>query len=235
MYLSDSNSNYNALQVRITKRRGNSNFTVNYTWSHALADTPGNYNSTGDVIEWANRHFNYGPTNYDRRQLFVATYTYRLPFLRHARGFVGGAFAGWELSGITRVQTGQYLTPVGSSSIPGTRRSQYLGQPVELPSDVRGVDRWFNTKTFANAPATSLGNSGVGIIEGPGWQVWDISLRKVFKIRESWALRFQADAFDLFNHPNFNNPNVTTSNTDFGTITSSQPARQIQLGARLTF
>ena len=57
-YMSDSNSNYNSLQTRLTKRRGNSIFTVNYTWSHALADTPANFNSTTDVIEWADRHFN---------------------------------------------------------------------------------------------------------------------------------------------------------------------------------
>jgi len=139
------------------------------------------------------------------------------------------------LSGVTRIQTGQYLTPTGSSSIPGTRRSEYLGDPVALHSDQRGVNKWFNTAAFANAPAAGLGNAGVGIIEGPGWDVWDVSLRKVFRVREGWALRFQADSFDVFNHPNFNNPSVTTSNTDFGTITSSQPARNIQFGAGLTF
>src|SRR6185437_2598770 len=80
-YKSDSNSNYNALQMRLTRRRGNTLFTVNYTWSHALADTPGNFNSTTDAIEFDNRHFNYGSTNYDRRHLFVATYTYRIPFM----------------------------------------------------------------------------------------------------------------------------------------------------------
>ena len=187
------------------------------------------------MIEWANRHFNYGPTNFDRRHIFVATYTYRLPLLSHERGFVRGPLGGWELSGVTRVQTGQYLTPVGSSSIPGTRRAEYLGGPVDLPSDQRGVNKWFNTLAFANAPGAALGNAGVGIIEGPGWQVWDISLRKVFKINERFALRFQADSFGLFNHPNFNNPAVTRSNSDFGTITSSQPARNIQFGARVTF
>jgi hypothetical protein len=133
------------------------------------------------------------------------------------------------------VQTGRYLTPVGSSSIPGTRRSQYLGGPVALPSGQRGVNKWFNTAAFANAPSAALGNAGVGIIEGPSWQVWDVSLRKVFKIHEGWNLRFQADSFNLLNHPNFNNPDVTTSNSSFGSITGSQPARNIQFGARLIF
>jgi hypothetical protein len=235
MILSDSNSNYNALQTRVTKRKGDSIFTVNYTWSHALADTPGNYNSNGDTIEWTDRHYSYGPTNYDRRQLFVATYTYRIPLFRHSGAFVRGAFAGWEVSGITRIQTGQYLTPTGSSNIPGTRRASYLGLPVALPSDRRGADLWFNTKAFANPPAAALGNAGVGVIEGPGWDVWNLSLRKVFQIHEQWRLQFTADAFNAFNHVNFDNPNVSTTSGSFGAITSSQPARQIQFSARLQF
>ena len=75
----------------------------------------------------------------------------------------------------------------------------------------------------------------MGIIEGPGWQNWDISLRKVFTIREGWALRIQADTFNLANHPNFNNPDVNTVNSTFGAISGSQPARNIQFGARFTF
>ena len=166
-YKSDSNSNYNALQVRATKRRGNALFTINYTWSHALSDTPGNFNSTTDAIEFDNRHFNYGPTNYDRRQLFVVTYTYRIPFMAKSKGVMHGAFGGWEISGVGRIQTGQYLTPVGSNFIPGTRRAQYLGLPVA--SDNPTVNLWFNKAAFANAPAAAEGNAGVGIIEGPGW------------------------------------------------------------------
>jgi hypothetical protein len=234
-YKSDSNSNYNALQVRATRRKGNVLFTVNYTWSHALADTPGNFNSTTDAIEFDNRHYNYGPTNYDRRHLFVMTYTYRIPFAIKTNQIVRTALAGWELSGVIRGQTGQYLTPVGSNYIPNTRRAQYLGLPVALPSDQQSIAKWFNTAAFSVPPATAEGNAGVGTIEGPGWQNWDVSLRKVFRIREGVSFRFQADMFNMMNHPNLNNPDVTTNNSTFGSISSSQPARNIQFGARLAF
>jgi hypothetical protein len=130
-YLSDSNSNYNALQVHLTRRKGNIVTTVSYTWSKALADSSGNYNSGEDAVEYLSRSYNYGPTTYDRRQLFVSTYTYRMPFLRSHHGLVGGAFAGWELSGIMRFQTGAYLTPTGSAT-GVTRRSEYNGQPVTI-------------------------------------------------------------------------------------------------------
>jgi hypothetical protein len=98
------------------------------------------------------------------------------------------------------------------------------------------VNHWFNTAAFTNAPTTALGNAGVGVIEGPGWQIWNVSLRKVFRVREGWSLRFQADAFNMMNHPNFGNPNVSTSGGgSYGTITGSQPGRNIQFGARLSF
>jgi hypothetical protein len=233
-FLSDSTDNYNALQTYLTKRKGNTIMTVSYTWSKTLTDASG-YNSTGDAIEGLDRRFNYGPASFDRRHIFVATYTYRLPLLRGSKAILKGAFGGWEISGITRFQSGAYLTPTGSSNVPGTRRSTYLGGVVALPSDQRGPDHWFNTAAFSNAPATALGNAGVGIIQGPGWENWDLSLRKVFRIREGWNLRFTADSFNLLNHVNFDDPNVTTSSGSFGTISSSQPARNIQFGLRLAF
>ena len=232
-YLSDSNSNYNALQTHLTKRKGNLVMTINYTWSHALADSSGNYNSGEDAVEYLSRSYNYGPTSYDRRHLFVSTYTYRIPFLRGRHGFTGTAFAGWEVSGIFRFQTGAYLTPTGSST-GVTRRSSYVGGPVSI--DNRNQNDWFNTAAFTNAPVAALGNAGVGVIEGPDWVQCDISLRKVFTIREGWTLRFTADAINAPNHTNFDNPNVSTSGgSSYGTITSAEPPRNLQFGVRFAF
>ncbi|HEV2688744.1 MAG TPA: carboxypeptidase regulatory-like domain-containing protein, partial [Bryobacteraceae bacterium] len=205
-----------------------------YTWSKDLTDASA-YNSTGDAIEGLDRHFNYGPASHDRRHIFVGTYTYRIPLLRDRRGIVGTAFGRWEISGITRFQSGALLTPTGSSFIPGTRRSSYIGGPVALPSDQRGPDLWFNTAAFTNAPPAALGNAGVGIIQAPGWENWDVSLRKNFRVREGWNLGFTADAFNVMNHVNFDDPNVSTSNSAFGTISTSQPARNIQFGLRFSF
>ncbi len=209
--------------------------TVSYTWSKSLAE--GNaYNDAGDGVESTERHFNYGPTSFDRRHIFVATYTYRLPQLRSRKGIVGTTLGGWEISGITRFQSGAELTPTGSTSIGTPARSEYLGGPVDLASDARGPNHWFNTAAFANAPATALGNAGVGIIRAPGWENWDFSLRKVFRFSERVNLKFQADAFNGFNHVNFDSPNVSTSGgTAFGTISSAEPARNLQFGLRLAF
>jgi hypothetical protein len=231
MFISDSNSNYNALQSYLTKRKGNVIMTVSYTWSKALADTSGD---TDNPEEYANRHYSYGPASFDRRHIFVMTYTYRIPLLRSRRGFLGAAFGRWEASGIVRNQSGPPLTVTGSTSI-STRRSDYLGGEVDLASDQRSPDHWFNTAAFKTAPNDRLGNGGVGVVRGPGLYLWDLSLRKEFPIHERVRLKFQADAFNLMNHANFRSLNVTSSAAAFGSVSASGPARNIQFGARITF
>ena len=228
MRLSDSNSNYNALQVYGTKRKGDLRMTVSYTWSKSLSDSSGDGDNPEDPY---NRDFNYGPTTFDRRHVFVTTYTYQLPFFRNLTGIGGSMLAGWELSGITRFQTGQLLTPIGATSI-GTRRADYVGGEVDGP---RAVTEWFDKAAFARAPDERRGTAGVGVIQGPGRQVWDVSLRKRFALREQVGLQFQADFFNAWNLVNFNNPNVNTTDLAYGAINGAAPGRNLQFGLKLTF
>ncbi len=237
MRLSDSNSNYNALQVYAAKRRGNLTMTVSYTYSKALADSSGN----GDNLEeFSNRSFNYGPTSFDRRQIFVTTYTYRLPFFKTLKSasLAGNLLKGWEVSGITRFQTGQYYTPQANTAI-GGRRADYLGGPINLPKNERTQARWFNTAAFGPAPEDRRGNASPGSIIGPGRHVWDISLRKQFSITEQVKLQFRGDMFNAWNQVNLslNNGGLVTNQAanNYGTITNAAPGRQVQLGLRLTF
>jgi len=235
MFLSDANGNYNALQTFFSKRRGNFNTTVSYTWGKTLADASGDTDNPDSGIEYTNRKFFHGPTSYDRRHIFVVTYTYRLPLLRHNTAFLRLPFGGWEISGITRAQSGPYLTPSGSAT-GVTRRADYIGGTVELPSDERSANHWFNTAAFATASTTALGNAGVGIIQGPGLYLWDLSVRKEFRVHEFGRIQFRADAFNLMNHVNFRSLQVTTSTANtFGTVTASGPARNLQGGIRFDF
>ena len=151
--------------------------------------------------------------------------------MRGSNGFVRNAIGGWEVSGITRWQTGQNLTPTGNSSI-GGRRADYIGGEIEGP---KTIEQWFNTAAFANPPDTRRGTAGVGIIEGPGRYLWDLSLRKKFALTEKFRLQFQGDFFNAFNSTNLNTPNVNRNDAAFGTITASAPGRNIQLGLKLTF
>jgi hypothetical protein len=77
--------------------------------------------------------------------------------MARAKGVVHGLFGGWELSGVGRFQTGQYLTPLGGNSIPGTRRAQYLGLPIARDNPT--VNKWFNTAAFSTPSATGEGSA----------------------------------------------------------------------------
>jgi hypothetical protein len=227
---SEASSNYNGLQTYLTKRKGDISFTVSYTLSKVLTNASG----FGDNPVEYNLDYAYGEATYDRRHVFVATYTYREPLFRERGGLLEGAFGGWEISGITRVQSGPYLTVTGSTSI-GARRADYLGGDVSLPSDQQSADKWFNTAAFAAAPDNRLGTATVGQVLGPGRYVWDISLRKKFKTGGSTRLGFQADVFNLFNRVNYNAPNVVATDAAFGKISAAGPPRQVQLGLRFEF
>jgi len=230
--LSDANSNYNGMQLYAAKRKGNLELTVSYTWSKVLTDTSGN----GDGIDVGedpyNRHSNYGPASFDRRQVFVTTYDYHLPFFSKMEGVGGAILSGWEVSGITRYQSGAPFTVTANTAI-GTRRADYVGGSVLLADP--GPNGWINPAAFAPAPATRRGNGGAGIVTGPNLQTWDFSMRKQFQITERFNVRFQADMFNAFNRTNFRAPSTVLTTAGFGTIGTAGPPRNIQFGIKLNF
>jgi hypothetical protein len=232
-FRSDATSNYHALQAFLSKRTGNVVFKAGYTFSKALADASA-YNDAGSPENYANVHFNYGPATFDRRHAFIGNFVWSLPGLKSRPAWLRTAAGRWQLSGIVRMQSGPYLTPTGSTST-GTRRARYLGGPVLVDSSLRNYDNWINTAAFAAAPNGVLGNAGVGIIEAPGLQTYNLSLAKHFPIRERYDLRFQADFFNAFNNVNFNTLGVVTTTAGFGTLSAAYPARNIQFGFRLGF
>jgi Carboxypeptidase regulatory-like domain len=228
-YLSDSTSNYNALQVYASKRLGSITATAGYTYSKALGDS----SSESDNLEdWQNRHFNYGPTSFDRRHAFSGTFVWQLPMLRNHNPFVRNAAGGWQLSGVIRLQTGQYYTITGSTST-GTRRANYIGGPISVSNP--GPARWFNTAAFTTAPIGAYGNSGTAIIEGPGLESFDLSLAKHFAITERFDLKFQGDFFNAPNIVNFSTLNTVATNSNFGTLSAAYPPRNVQLSLKLGF
>lgn len=225
---SEARSDYDGLQLYATKRRGDLSFTVSYT----LSSVDTNASGFGDNPEGQSLDYNYGPASYDRRHVFVTTYTYRVPFFRDRGGVLEAALGGWEVTGITRLQSGQYLTPSGNTSI-GGRRADYLGGDVTAAA--RDETEWFNVSAFAAAPEDRRGNSPVGIIEGPGRHTWDLSFRKKFRIVRQTRIGVQADVFNLFNRLNLNNPSVNLNDVNVGRIGSAGPPRQIQIGLRVEF
>ena len=240
MGLSDANSSYNALQVFLSKRRGDLSFTLNYTLGRAYDNGSGNFDNPADGYE--DLDYYWGPSDFDRTHIFVATWSYSLPFFRNNQGLLGNLLGGWQVSGITRYQTGAPITVLGNTSI-GGRRADYTGQEIYLDERINpttGVVQWINPAAFAPAPEGRPGNATRGQVRGPSYSVWDISLRKEFRISGDVRMQIQADFFNAFNRVNWANPNNSQtpnlSNAGFGTITAinGQP-RNIQLGARIMF
>ncbi len=255
-FRSDADSKYNALQVYATKRKGNLTATASYTYSKASGDASGiNDNpepecpftcqlASGEIVSW--QKFYYGPLGFDRRHIFVATYSYDFPFFRNLKGAGRQILTGWELSGITRVQSGAPLTvsgtqtigPSGSGVTAFTRRANIVaGVPLysgyTCPA---GKKCWFNPAAFVQEPNSSAGTTPVGNIIGPGYYAWDVSLRKSFKLpREGMSLAFQADAFNVFNRTNWGNPGTSVTGGGFGQISGTNPPRNVQFGVRFTF
>lgn len=236
-------SNYNALNLRL-ERRYSSGFSVLgvYTWSKALAISS-NSPCCVSVLDDTNIRLNYGPVN-DFAHNAVISYVYDLPFgpgkafLRSLHGVPGLIAGGWQVNGITTFRSGGALrvtSPVSNNL--GNRagnRPDRIGNG-NLPSDQRNVERWFDTSAFRDPVFGRYGNTGEGVIRGPGLVNWDLSLFKNTRIAESMNLQFRFEMFNAFNHVNLNNPSLDTGDPRFGRITGASTGREIQLGLKLIF
>jgi hypothetical protein len=236
--LSDSNSNYNALQAYLTKRTGQVTFTSGYTFGKALGDS--STNNTG-LEWWQNRPYNYGPLSIDRRHAFINTVTWQLPNFHDKPLLVREGIGGVQLTGVYRFQSGPYYSITGSAPTLGTRRANYVAGATLYDKEPRFVlaghqAQWLNQAAWTAAPANAFGNAGVGQVELPSLQQVDLTLIKAFVITERVNFKFQADAFNALNHCNYSSLGTTaTSGSSFGRLNGAYPNRQLQLGAKVTF
>ena len=251
------NSNYNALQMRAERRVGKGlSFIVAYAWGHAIDDSSGTYieGISDPAQQPRNRRAERSNSEYDVRQALTFSYIYQLPFGRGQRflnGISGVAdkfIGGWQFQGITRMLTGDHETNVGLSWDNLNDGGSGYADEVCDPNLGRGrssgqkVSMFFNTACFAapgggtvGVPNYVFGNAARHPLDSPGIYNWDMGLEKVFAITERLRLRFSAEFFNAFNHPNFSPPNTTFGTPQFGTLTSAADGREIQFGLKLLF
>ncbi len=225
---------------------------VNYTWSKSIDSTPANMGITGvaqgsnSPLPWymSGRHqFDRGLSEFDHRHRFVASYVYDVPKFAGSNMFVRTALGGWQLSGILTVQTGGPLTLLAgkdqSQTGIGSDRANYLGGDPYGSNACTGSGTcvsYLNPAAFGLPATGSWGNMGKGALHGPKLVNWDAGIFKDFPLgSERYHLQFRAEFFNVFNHANFNNPNVTQSAGGFGTITSAQDPRIGQLALKILF
>jgi len=235
--------NYNSLQMSLQKRfSGQSLVSVNYTWSKALTNAQTDRSTAPqDSYDIAAE---YGRSQLDRRQIFNANAVYELPWLRQQQGILGHTLGGWEFSGILAANTGLPLTifsglnadPAGLGCI-GPSACSNRPDMVGNPSGPQTLTQWFNTSAFAPVPAGNYrpGNSGRGVVSGPGFWRTDISMFKNFKITERVNMQFRTESFNTLNHTNFDAVGTTLGFGSFGKVLTARDPRNLQFGLKIGF
>ncbi|MBI3684333.1 MAG: carboxypeptidase regulatory-like domain-containing protein [Acidobacteria bacterium] len=228
-------------------------FNANYTWAKALTDTDLRGYPAGIQQNQYERYLERSDDGNLRRQQLRFSYVYDLPFGRGRRFLsrmpvvVNYILGGWQLAGITTMQTGARLSPAYSNAEPANT-NQFSGRPDRLGDGSFGGDGMadrirsrqpvFDLGAF-RLPATGrgfYGNSARYILTGPGEATWNTGVHKNWKVAgERAQLQFRWEAHNAFNRVNFNNPNTNIQSGSFGLVTTAGSGRSMLFGLRLDF
>jgi len=239
----EADGNYNALQAslngQVTK---DLQAQFAYTWSKAMDPSTGGDN--GDLATVSNPYagwkFDYGPSQFDRTNIFLSEFVYDIPLFRHSENrFMKTVVGGWTVSGIVTVESGLPINiglggPQGSNGIPDASNRPDASGAVSYP---HSVSQWFSPTAFTTPAVGAFGNVGFDSVRGPGRDNWNLSLFKSFLLNEARGsrLEFRAESFNTWNHTQFNGTSNTLSNSNFGQVTSAFDPRVFQLGLKLYF
>jgi hypothetical protein len=234
------NSNYNsAVAIARYQTRHGVYFEGSYTIGKSIDNGSSFFGSTGERAGLDDRNnlaADRGPSSFDIRHRAVFVYVVDLPIgpghrlLGWNKGVNRQVFGGWQISGITSIQSGTPFT-VFNSSADFSGFNQFNDRPDvvgtgPIQQNNRNPDAAFD-KTYFSSLTTNphpgrQGTSGRNQYYGPGLQNWNFATSKLFPLHtERVHLRFRADFFNLFNHTNFANPVSNQSSGNFGKITAT--------------
>ncbi len=226
---------YHSLQVRAERRFQNGfTFQAAYTFSKLMEAIE--YLNPADSLPYESI------SSFNRPHRLASSGIWEVPLGRGRR--FGSSLSrpadyvigGWQIGAIVALQSGGPMG-FGNAIFNGDVRN------IALPGAQRDVDRWFNIDAGFNRNANQALASNVRAfplrfsgVSSPGQKSWDFSLVKNFPIREALKVQFRADAYNAWNHTNFNAPNTTPANTAFGRITGTAgDSRNWQLSLRVVF
>ena len=215
-------------------------FDANWTWSHSIDDAsdPGaTLNETNLAQNVYDLAAEKASSSFDHRHRVVVSFIYQLPLARKSNGWMHAVLGQWQAGGNFAAQSGAPFTVNISSDQANigagpAQRPNVLGNPND---GSKTPLQWFNTSVFSLPALYTFGNAPRNAVIGPGLQEFDLSLQKDVQLTEDAKLQFRAEAYNLFNHVNFNIPNRTAFTANFGSIASAQDARQLQLALKLVF
>lgn len=250
---------YNALELSLTKRLSHGlEFLASYTFSKTL-DTDGadiNSTSSGNGLTLGDQNSpsqRWGRASFDRTHRLVLSQTWTLPSPSTGRARL--VLGGWDLATVITVQSGSALTiaDTNANNVFGISedRAEMSGKCAKNQFVTAGpigskLNNYFNPSCFTTPPVigadgigTAFGNSGTGIMDGPGEANLDLAVSKTVGLawpHENSTLQVRAEFFNAFNHPQFANPDTNFSSPTFGVITTTAVnARVGQLALRWSF
>ena len=239
-----SNNNFNALQVQVQRNlSGSLQAGVNYMWSHAINDGSTGGGETDYPQNVRCRACERGSSDFDIRHYLSSNLIYQLPFGKghgflKGSGFASAILGGWEWANILTARSGLPLNvtiartasvlPDGNTSSP-QRPNVVTGQSV-IPAN-QSIGNFINSAAFSTPAPGTFGDAGRDLLRGPDqWQL-DSALIKDIPWTERMRLSFRAEAFNIFNHPQYGLPNANFSNlASFGQITTEANATGIGTG-----
>jgi hypothetical protein len=251
------NATYNAVLASVQQRLSRGvTFLANYTWSHCISQADFTRDIAGPTfLNPYNLSMDRGDCNFDIRHIFNASVVATSPV--KGGSFWAHLLGNWQLAPIVRALSGEPLnvTTGADTSLTGINS----GDSPERPNYNWGVNpysttlgpklQYLNPAAFTkNAPGT-YGNLGRDVLRGPKFVQVDVSLSRIFGIRESLRLEVRGEAFNVFNHTNFIAPatatgipgistsgiSLSTSSSSFGQITSAGDPRILQFAMKLYF
>jgi hypothetical protein len=249
---------YDSLQVAWNRRftRGLL-FGMAYTFSHSNDNGSNQRDIIPDTYYAGNL---WGPSEFDVHHVLITNFLYDLPFLRNQHNVAGKILGGWEVSGIFQIQTGTHCGIGAGNDYARTGLDGSLGcgnagefwvkngNPNivgNFAANGNNDPHFFFATTNSDgtpiftAPKNGTFNLQPGIrdeIEGPGFNNWNMGLFKKFVIHEAVQFQFRAEAFDVFNHPNWNGPGLNPTQGSFGKVTGKTgDVRNLQLSLRFQF
>jgi hypothetical protein len=256
---------YDAFQASLIRNVGWLSLQANYTFSKALGiAAQGNNGGLSGALPNYGTHWLWGILPFDRAHVFSASYVFTLPNVHANSAFLRGLGSGWQVSGITQIESGAQLTaqggvntnfalttPSGVSNISLYGTPDITVYPVLTCNPRSGLQKnqYANPNCFAMPTTGQLGNGGMPYLPGPMFWNSDLAVTKNFKIKERQNLQFRFSAFNFMNHGllsfNSNDSNlkltyssptgVTTNASSFGVADYHTGNRVLELGVKYQF
>jgi hypothetical protein len=238
-------ANYNALELSARHTGGRLEFSAAYTYGKSLDQS----SNIGEEVNPFNPALSYALSSFDVKHNVVLSYDYQLPFDRYLRA--NHLTDGWSVSGITHFASGFPITVInnGDNSLIGTNPNginnssidepDYNGGPLHLNHNPRSNgNNYFDTTAFSMNALGTPGTAKRRFFYGPGADNYDMALAKNLKLAESKSLLFRVEAFNIFNHTQFNGPSSVDGDigsSTFGNAISASSPRILQGAMKFNF